>query len=79
MRIFLGRAGSAPVATTFATADPDTEPNSIEARLGMADCYDRMQRFDLSRRNYEAALALAPADLRILGAFASSLDQIGPI
>jgi hypothetical protein len=43
----------------------------------MADCYDRMGRFDLSRRNYEAALAIAPANLTILGALASSLDQQG--
>ena len=53
------------------------DPNSIDARLGMASCYDRMQRFDLSRRNFEAALALAPADVRILSAFASSLDGQG--
>lgn len=53
------------------------DPNSIDALAGMADCYDRMGRFDLSRRNYEAALAIAPANLTLLGALASSLDQQG--
>lgn len=53
------------------------DPNSIDALAGMAACYDLMGRYDLSRRNYEAALALAPADQRLLGAFASSLDLQG--
>ena len=53
------------------------DPNSVAALAGMADCYDRMGRFDLSRRNYEAALAIAPANLELLGALASSLDQQG--
>jgi Flp pilus assembly protein TadD len=53
------------------------DPNSVVALAGMADCYDRMGRFDLSRRNYEAALALAPSNLDLLGALASSLDQQG--
>ena len=53
------------------------DPNSIDAIAGMADCYDRMGRFDLSRKNYEAALALAPSNLGLLGALASSLDQQG--
>ena len=53
------------------------DPNSVEALAGMADCYDRMGRFDLSRRNYEAALALSPTNLTLLGALASSLDQQG--
>ncbi len=53
------------------------DPNSVAALAGMADCYDRMGRYDLSRRNYEAALAIAPANLELLGALASSLDQQG--
>lgn len=53
------------------------QPDSFEALAGMAGCYDRMGRFDLSRRNYEAALALAPRDTTILAAFASSLDEQG--
>jgi len=53
------------------------DPNSTDALLGMGTCYDRMGRFDLSRRNYESALALAPADIELLGAFAASLQLQG--
>jgi hypothetical protein len=53
------------------------DPNSTDALLGIAVCYDHMGRFDLSRRNYEAALAIAPADTNVLGAFASSLQLQG--
>ena len=51
------------------------DPASVDALVGIAACYDRMGRFDLSRRNYEAALALAPGDPALLTAFAASLDQ----
>ena len=50
------------------------DPGNIDALAGIAACYDRMGRFDLSRRNYEAALALAPGDPQLLTAFAASLD-----
>jgi tetratricopeptide (TPR) repeat protein len=50
------------------------DPTSVDALVGIAACYDRMGRFDLSRRNYEAALALAPGDPALLTAFAASLD-----
>jgi tetratricopeptide (TPR) repeat protein len=53
------------------------DASSVEALAGIAECYDRMGRFDLSRRNYEAALAIAPADLDLLGAFAASLARQG--
>jgi hypothetical protein len=53
------------------------DPNSIDALAGMATCYDRMGRFDLSRRNYEAALAIAPSNVELLGAFAQSLQLQG--
>lgn len=53
------------------------DPSSVQALAGIATCYDRMGRFDLSRRNYEAALALAPGNASLLGAFAASLDQQG--
>ena len=55
------------------------DPNSTDALAGMAACYDRMGRFDLSRRNYEAALALSPADVELLGAFAQSLQLQGQL
>ena len=50
------------------------DPTSVDALAGIAACYDRMGRFDLSRRNYEAALALAPGDPHLLASFAASLD-----
>jgi len=53
------------------------DPASIEALAGMADCYDRMGRFDLSRRHYETALAIAPRSQGLLAAFAASLDLQG--
>ncbi len=53
------------------------DPDSIDALAGIADCYDRMGRFDLSRRYYESALALAPADTQLLTAFAASLQLQG--
>ena len=52
-------------------------PNSTDALIGMATCYDQMGRYDLSRRNYETALAIAPSDVQILGALASSLQLQG--
>ncbi len=53
------------------------DPASVEALAGIAACYDRMGRFDLSRRHHEMALALAPADAGLLAAFAGSLDAQG--
>ena len=53
------------------------DPASMEALAGMADCYDRMGRFDLSRRYYETALAIAPQDLALLATFAASLERQG--
>lgn len=53
------------------------EPASIDALTGVAACYDAMGRYDMSRRYYEEALALAPADTRLLGMLAASLLQQG--
>ena len=52
-------------------------PESVDALNGMAACYDRMGRFDLSRRHYEQALALAPADQRLYANLATSLELQG--
>ena len=41
------------------------KPDSVEAMVGMATCYDRMGRFDLSRRQLEMALAVAPANTEL--------------
>jgi hypothetical protein len=53
------------------------DPASVDALAGIAFCYDQMRRFDLSRRQYEMALALAPRDPSLLALFAGSLDQQG--
>lgn len=55
------------------------QPESIDAMAGLAAGYDRMGRFDLSRRYYESALAVSPADTVILAAFAQSLTQQGRV
>jgi tetratricopeptide (TPR) repeat protein len=53
------------------------QPDSVEALVGVATCYDRMGRFDLSRRHYEAALAVAPNDFDLYALFAQSLELQG--
>jgi len=73
-QLALGNVGLALEAFRIALRE---DPNSIDALAGLAAGYDRMGRFDLSRRNYEAALAIAPADIGLLGAFAQSLQLQG--
>ena len=70
----LGNVGLALEAFRMALRD---DPNSTDAMMGVAGCYDRMTRFDLSRRQYESALAIAPGDPTLLTAFAASLDAQG--
>ena len=70
----LGNVGLA--LTSFRIAARE-DPNSVDALAGIAASYDQMGRFDLSRRYYESALALAPADRQLLAAFASSLQLQG--
>jgi hypothetical protein len=53
--------------------------SSTDALAGMAICYDRMGRYDLSRRYHEAALAITPGDPRLLGLLADSLLLQGRI
>jgi len=53
------------------------EPASVDALNGLAACYDKMGRFDLSRSYYERALALAPGDARLYANLATSLALQG--
>ena len=53
------------------------QPDSVEALAGIAECYERMGRYDLSRVNYEAALAIAPNNPVLLNTFALSLQRQG--
>jgi hypothetical protein len=69
--------GNVALALTSFRIAAREDPNSIDALAGIADCYDRMSRFDSSRRYYESALALAPANTQLLAAFAASLQLQG--
>ena len=55
------------------------QPDSVDAMVGLAASYDLMSRYDLSRRYFESALAVAPADTRVLHAFARSLQAQGQV
>jgi hypothetical protein len=70
----LGNVGTALEAFRKALRE---QPDSIEALAGIAACYERMGRYDLSRVNYEAALAIAPNNPILLNSFAASLQLQG--
>ena len=70
----LGNVGTALEAFRKALRE---QPDSIEALAGIAACYERMGRYDLSRVNYEAALAIAPNNPVLLNTFAASLQLQG--
>ena len=53
------------------------EPGNVRALTGIAHSYERMGRFDLTRRWYEMALAVAPENTSVLTDFAKSLDVQG--
>jgi hypothetical protein len=53
------------------------DTGNVDAMNGIAACYDRMGRFDLSRRYYELALAAAPGDIRLYSNLALSLQMQG--
>lgn len=54
-----------------------TDPADVEAMLGLAAAYDRMGRFDLSRRHYEMALAIKPKQSETYDQLAASLQMQG--
>ena len=72
----LGNAGTALEAFRKVLRE---QPDNIEALAGIAACYERMGRYDLSRVNYEAALAVAPNNPILLNSFAASLQMQGRI
>ena len=73
-QLALGNVGLALEAYRKALRE---EPESVDAMVGLATCYDRMGRTDLSRRHYEMALAVAPADTNLYVLFAQSLEAQG--
>jgi len=73
-QLALGNVGLAVEAFRKALRD---QPDSVPAMMGLATCYDRMGRGDLSRRYYESALAVDPANTEVYSLFAQSLDSQG--
>ena len=73
-QLALGNVGLAVEAYRKALRD---RPDSIGAMVGLATCYDRMGRTDLSRRHYEMALAVDPANTDLYSLFAESLEAQG--
>ncbi|HXG81915.1 MAG TPA: tetratricopeptide repeat protein, partial [Sphingomicrobium sp.] len=73
-QLALGNVGLAIEAYRKALRE---NPDSVAALAGLATCYDRMGRYDLSRRHYEMALAVAPANTDLYLLFAQSLEAQG--
>ena len=73
-QLVLGNVGLATEAFRRAVRQ---QPDNVDAYAGLAACYEAMGRYDLARRNYEAALALAPKNPALLDAFAVMLDKQG--
>jgi hypothetical protein len=73
-QLALGNVGLAIEAYRKALRE---QPDNVEAMIGLATCYDRMGRSDLSRRHYEMALAVEPANTDVYSHFAQSLDDQG--
>ena len=73
-QLALGNVGLAIEAYRKALRE---QPDSVDAMMGLATCYDRMGRSDLSRRHYEMALAVDPANTNVYSHFASSLEAQG--
>jgi len=73
-QLVLGNVGLAVEAYRKALRE---QPDSIGAMVGLATCYDRMGRTDLSRRHYEMALAVDPANTDLYSLFAQSLEAQG--
>lgn len=70
----LGNVGLALESYRKALRD---DPGSVDAMRGMAAAYDKMGRFDLSRRYYEMALAVQPKERDIYDQLAASLQMQG--
>lgn len=73
-QLALGNVGLAIEAYRKALRE---NPESVGALMGLAQCYDRMGRADLSRRHYEMALAITPTNTDIYSTFAESLEVQG--
>lgn len=54
-------------------------PQSVDALNGIAVCYDRLGRYDVSRSYYDSALALAPGSVLVLNNLGYSLYLQGEL
>jgi hypothetical protein len=72
--LVLGNVGLALEAFRKAQRDNPADPAVL---AGIGDCYSAMSRFDLAQTNYEAALALAPHDRKLLLGLAAIYDREG--
>lgn len=70
-------AGNAGLAIDAFRRALRTDPASVEALNGLAVAYDRIRRFDLSRRYYEQALGIDPRSAVALHNFGYSLALQG--
>jgi tetratricopeptide (TPR) repeat protein len=66
-------AGESATAISLFRQYLRSAPHSVDAYNGMAIAYDRIGRFDLSRRYYEVALKLSPEDSRVINNIGYSL------
>lgn len=73
-QLALGNVGLALEAYRKALRE---QPDSVAAMVGLATCYEQMGRGDLTRRYYEMALAIAPANTDLYSLFAQSLESQG--
>jgi len=74
--LFLDKADYGLAIDEYRKVLRDT-PDSTAAIQGLAICYDRLQRFDLSDRYFQEALALSPRDQGVYLAYAASLRSQG--
>jgi hypothetical protein len=73
-QLLLGNVGLALEAFRKAQRDDPADPAVL---AGIGDCYSAMSRFDLAQTNYEAALALAPHDRKLLLGLAAIYEREG--
>jgi hypothetical protein len=73
-QLVLGNVGLALEAFRKAQRDNPADPAVL---AGIGDCYSAMGRFDLAQSNYEAALALAPHDRKLLLGLANIYEREG--
>ena len=71
------RRGEYALATVSFRRSLREDGENVDAYNGLAASYDQLNRFDLSRRYYELALAIAPEDGRVLRNLARSFARQG--